>query len=258
LNLVVNARDAMPAGGALTLQVRTGARQAEPGDPAGSGHAEPVVLLEVADTGCGMTEEVMERLFEPFFTTKPLGKGTGLGLATSYGIVQQCGGAITACSQPGSGSRFTVALPLVEENPMAKTADNLDDEQWRGSETILLVEDDRGLRDLAQRLLTHAGYCVLAAEDGDRALRCARARNGSPLHLLLTDVVMPRMAGNELAERLTREHASMKVLYTSGHPEEVLLHRGVVGKGIRFLQKPFTSRSLLQQVRKTLDESMAG
>jgi PAS domain S-box-containing protein len=258
LNLVVNARDAMPGGGELQIRVAASAPDPDADAEGASALAGPAAVLEVEDTGCGMSEEVMQRLFEPFFTTKGHGSGTGLGLATCYGIVEQCGGAIAVRSRPGAGSRFRVSLPLVDQGPADEPPVESTSAHARGSETILLVEDDRSLRNLATKLLTHAGYTVLSAEDGDRAISCAASRNGSPLHLLLTDVVMPRMSGFELAERLSSHFDTMKVLFTSGHAEDALQRCGVVRDGVQFLQKPYSSCALLRHVRSTLDQPAGG
>jgi CheY-like chemotaxis protein len=247
LNLAVNARDAMPRGGQLTIST---ARATD-----GAGRRE--VRLTVADTGSGMTEEVRARIFEPFFTTKEVGKGTGLGLAIVHGIIEQVGGAISVETAPGVGSSFYVSLPEVDEPSAQPTAsDPKRAPAPQGNETILLAEDNEEVRDFVQFVLKRAGYQVLIAEDGVRALEEAAA-HPREIQLLLSDVVMPRMSGGELAERLARARPTIKVLHMSGHPGPA----GLVGGAdpddprarLAFVQKPFSADELLRRVRATLD-----
>ena len=253
MNLSVNARDAMPQGGRLTLETapvlldETYARE-HPTAVAG-----PHVMLAVTDTGVGMDAETRARIFEPFFTTKEAGNGTGLGLSTVFGIVKQSGGNIWVYSEPGHGTTFKVYLPAVtDELPAEKLAELPLDSVARGTETVLLVEDDPGIRRLAARALEEHGHRVLQAGDGEEALRVAQTEHG-PIHLLLTDVVMPRMGGRALADRLLTRRPRTRVLYMSGFTDDAIVHRNVLDAGVDFLQKPFTPRDLLARVRKVLD-----
>jgi two-component system cell cycle sensor histidine kinase/response regulator CckA len=252
LNLAVNARDAMPDGGTLRL----GTANVELDEEFLRSHqgARPGahVRLTIADTGVGMTAEVKRRLFEPFFTTKGLGKGTGLGLATVYGIVKQSGGYIGVESEPGQGATFTILLPREAGVPQEPARDPAEPRDCRGTETVLLVEDEEGVRRLAQRALESSGYRVLAARDGEEALAQA-ARHDGPLHALVTDLVMPGMNGSELAERLRQVRPGIKVLYMSGYAEDVLVRHNVAVSDLAFLQKPFGKRELALKVRAVLD-----
>jgi PAS domain S-box-containing protein len=252
MNLVVNARDAMPSGGRLSIATANVDR--DESDVRRRMGAKPgaFVMLSVSDNGVGMDEETKARLFEPFFTTKGPGVGTGLGLATVYGIVKQSGGDIWAYSEPGHGSSFKVYLPRVETP--AETAERADEHgpPAGGVETILLVEDEPDLRDLALEILEHQGYKVLVAADPLEAQRLAGAHAG-PIELLLTDVIMPHMSGRELALRLVESRPDMRVLYTSGYTDDALAHHGVLGPEILFLQKPYTPSGLTRKVREVLD-----
>jgi PAS domain S-box-containing protein len=254
MNLAVNASDAMLAGGRLMIRTRSAALdeaqvRTHPGARPG-----PHVLLEVSDTGSGMTPEVRERIFEPFFTTKEPGKGTGLGLATVYGIVQQSGGHVEVESAPGRGTRFRVYLPQASgpaEGPDEAAA------VWaapRGTETLLLAEDEAPVRTFARDALRTFGYTVLDAADGAEALRVAE-RHAGPIHLLLTDLIMPGLGGTRLAEALAASRPGVKVLYLSGYTADALARRGVLAGGeIHFLQKPFTPSALARKVREVLDQ----
>ncbi len=252
LNLAMNARDAMPQGGRLVLETANveldeGYARAHPGVPPGR-----YARLTVSDTGVGMSPEARAHLFEPFFTTKPPGEGTGLGLATVYGIVTQAGGHLSVHSQSGRGTSFEIYLPRTEEaepgrEPAAAAG------EARGDETVLVVEDAPAVRELAVRALAEAGYQVLQAHHGREALAVA-ARAAGPVHLLLTDVVMPDMSGPELAEALGRARPGTRVLYMSGYTENTIVHHGVIDAGVSFLAKPFTPTSLLEKVRHVLDE----
>ena len=251
LNLAVNASDAMPNGGWLTLATgnvtldeayaRTHA-EVEPG---------PYVMLSVSDTGHGMTAEVQAHIFEPFFTTKEVGKGTGLGLATVYGIAKQSGGHITVYSEPGHGAVFKLYLPRVEEAPGTAEPARPPEITRRGSETVLLVEDDEPLRTLAREILSIQGYTVLDATSPSEALRLADAHPG-PIHLLLTDVVMPQMNGRQVADHLLTARPGLKVLFMSGYTDAAIVEHGVLEPGTHFLQKPFTPDGVSRKVREVL------
>ena len=249
MNLVVNARDAMPGGGKLTFELMN----QEMDESAGRLHNIPAgryVMLSVSDNGSGMTPEVRRHVFEPFFTTKEVGQGTGLGLATVYGIVRQSGGHIWLYSEPGIGTTFKIFFPLVDE-PRDRGAVELRPKIGRGSETILLVEDDPALRALAQQVLSAAGYRVLTAEDGNAALLASEQHNG-PIHLLLTDVVMPKMGGKEIASRLAVPRPGMKVLFMSGYTGNALAQQGTLDEAVGFIQKPWTPEALCQKIRAVL------
>ena len=247
LNLAVNARDAMSHGGTFT--VATGIMML---DPVRAGSADlpagSYVSLTASDTGCGMSGEVLAHIFEPFFTTKEQGRGTGLGLATVYGIVKQSGGHIWVNTVPGVGTSFEILLPLVRELP----ADVVEvPAAPRGTETILVVEDDLALQALTRRLLERQGYSVIVASDGAEALERVAERSGE-IALVITDVVMPKMGGGELAARLAETHPELAVLFVSGYTDDVVALRGLVDAGAAFLQKPFTATSLARAVRDTL------
>ena len=250
VNLVVNARDAMPRGGKLTI-VATNITIDE--DHAWQ-HADIIpgqyIVLEVSDTGLGMTEEVQAHLFEPFYTTKEVGKGTGLGLATCYGIVKQNGGNIWAHSEPGKGTTLKIYLPRVEEEAEVLPKHDESECLQRGTETVLLVEDDPSVRDVVARTLREQGYTVLEAATGEEGLRVAEENGGKKIHLLLTDVVMPQMGGNELAQRLRTNRPDIKVIFFSGYPGEAIPLHGISDTGIAFLQKPFSPAVVLQKVRE--------
>jgi PAS domain S-box-containing protein len=253
MNLVVNARDAMPRGGALTIE----ARVTELDDNYVRTHRPAVAgryaLLAVSDTGIGMDEETRARIFEPFFTTKEPGKGTGLGLATVYGIVKQNGGFIWVYSEPGLGSTFKVYLPLAEQGAMPAAAPApTGDHAGQGTETVLLVEDSPAVRSATRAILSRYGYAVLEAPDSEVALRIA-ASHGGPIHLLLTDVVMPGASGRELAEQIARIRPGTKVLFMSGYTDDAIVRHGLLQSEIAFLQKPFSPEVLARKVRQVLD-----
>jgi PAS domain S-box-containing protein len=253
LNLAVNARDAMPQGGRLTLttaNVETG--DPIPIHPHGSAPPGRYVMLSVTDTGIGMDAETQAHLFEPFFTTKGPGAGTGLGLATVYGIVAQGGGYIGVASTPRAGSSFRIYLPRVEPPAAAAVRGPVVAEVPRGSETILLVEDEDGVRDLAREILQAHGYAVLETRHAADAIWLCEWHEG-PIHLLVTDVVMPQMSGRDLVERLAGMRPQMKVLYMSGYTDDAIVHHGVLEEGTSFLPKPFTPETLAWKVRSVLD-----
>jgi two-component system cell cycle sensor histidine kinase/response regulator CckA len=253
MNLVVNARDAMASGGKLTME--TGNVDLDEAYTGGHVVVKPghYVMLSVSDTGAGMTPEVMERLFEPFFSTKEKDKGTGLGLSTVYGIVKQSGGDIWVYSELGKGATFKIYLPRVDE-PLEELREKvLGDQLLRGRETILLVEDEEDVRKLALRVLERQGYEVLAARDGDEALLICK-QHKDPIHLMLTDVVMPRMSGHELAKRSLSLRPEMKVLYMSGYTDHAIVMHGILMEGVRYFQKPFTVDALAKKVREVLEQ----
>jgi PAS domain S-box-containing protein len=250
INLCVNARDAMPAGG--RLRIETANVEVEAKDDAGESPAEPgrYVLLTVADTGAGIAPEVLPNVFEPFFTTKAPGKGTGLGLATVYGVVRQAGGHIAVRSQLGRGTTFTIWLPRIDE-PVAVAIAPQETAAPRGSEAVLLVEDDEDLRQIIRQTLEDAGYRVLDAPGAAAAVDVA-SRSPEPIHLLLTDVVMPGTNGRALADALAAARPGLRVLYMSGYADDVIARSGVLEPGILLLAKPFEGRTLLERVREAL------
>ena len=249
LNLAVNAQDAMPDGGTLTIE--TGRAYLDTGDTAHhmvprAGH---YAMLAVSDTGIGMDEPTRQRIFEPFFTTKEIGKGTGLGLSTVYGIVQQSEGGLFVYSEPGHGTTFKVYLPQVDDEPELPLI--LDSVDQSGSETVLLVEDEPALRALTKRVLSSAGYTVLDAGTGDEALAMLREHDG-PIHLMLTDVVMPGMNGRDLATRVAALRPDIKVLFASGYTDDAIFRHGVLDDGSRFISKPYAPAELRRKVREVL------
>ncbi|MBI4470347.1 MAG: response regulator [Acidobacteria bacterium] len=252
MNLAVNARDAMSQGGRLTIE--TGDLDLEKDMLSFPMRVEAgrYVTLTVIDTGEGMNQETLSHIFEPFFTTKEQGKGTGLGLSTVYGIVQQSKGSIGVQSDVGGGSSFRVYLPRVDEPPELAGRRAATMESLAGSETVLLVEDDEMVRRLAGYLLRNGGYTVLEAENAGEAIRLCES-HGKPIQLMLTDVVMPRMNGRELAERVTPMRPEMKVLYMSGYAVDALFGQGVLNPGTHLLSKPFTPHDLARKIRETLD-----
>ncbi len=253
VNLALNARDAMPQGGKLIIETRNAdldedfVRQ-HPGAASGR-----FALLAVTDTGVGMDADTQTRIFEPFFTTKGQGKGTGLGLATAYGIVKQSGGSIWVYSEPGRGTTFNIYLPWTPERAQGAQPAADAGKLPCGSETVLLVEDSGALRKLAREFLEQGGYTVLEAGEGAGAMDVAQQHAG-PIHLLLTDVVMPGMSGQQLATQLKRDRRETKVLYMSGYPEDAISYHGVLEPGVVLLQKPFTRKALADKVREVLGE----
>jgi len=248
----VNARDAMPGGGVLTIETRAaevvGTMLAAERSPIAPGR---YVVVSVTDTGEGMDEGTKSRAFEPFFTTKGPGKGTGLGLSTVFGIVRQCGGAIRLRSEREAGTTFEVYLPSVGD-PARQARSGPHQTVVRGTETILLVEDEPALRLVARKILENAGYTVLVASNGEEALTHFR-RAITPVHLLLTDVVMPGMSGPMLVGRLREEGVRTSILYTSGYADDALTREVSRDERIQFLPKPYTGTTLLRKVREVLD-----
>jgi len=252
MNLAINARDAMPMGGKLTIE--TGNIELDETYALARAEVQPgsYVLLALSDTGHGMDAQTIAHLFEPFFTTKEPGKGTGLGLATVYGIVKQSDGHISIYSEPGYGATFKIYLPRVGAKVSAAEPRQESGDALRGSETVLLVEDEDAVRVLALRVLRSHGYKVLEARDGDEALRISEQHQG-PIELLVTDVVMPRISGRELAVRLALARPELRVLYVSGYTDNAITHHGVLDPETLFLQKPFTPKVLARKVRAALD-----
>jgi CheY-like chemotaxis protein len=252
MNLALNARDAMPHGGRLTLETSN----AELDAAYASGH-QPIkpgryVMLAVSDTGLGMTPDVQSRAFEPFFTTKEVGKGTGLGLSMVYGIVKQSGGFIWVYSEPGRGTTFKIYLPRMDDDAREPAADRRAGNVQRGTETILLVEDDPQLRQLSSSVLAHCGYKVIVAGTPEDGIKIAQ-ENRKDIRLLVTDVIMPRMNGRQLAEQVTKISPKIRVLYISGYTDNAIVHYGVLDPGLWFLPKPFTLAALMAKVREVLD-----
>ena len=253
VNLAVNSRDAMPEGGRLLIETRN----AELDDSYVRDHV-PVqpgryVMLAVSDTGTGMSAETMSHVFEPFFTTKEAGKGTGLGLATVYGIVKQSGGYVWCYSELGQGTTFKVYLPRVDA-PVDRHPARGPSRPKHGSETVLLVEDEGVLRALTRRVLEKHGYTILEAATADAAAALA-CDHASPIHLLLADVVLPGASGRTLANELLARRADLKVLFMSGYTEDAIVHRGVLAANTAFLHKPFSAEGLAAKVREVLDGS---
>jgi two-component system cell cycle sensor histidine kinase/response regulator CckA len=254
LNLVVNARDAMPGGGRLTIETSgveldknyTAQRSVVDFEPG------PYVMLTVTDTGVGMDAQTQARIFEPFFTTKEAGRGTGLGLATVYGVVKQSGGYIWVYSEPGHGTTFKVYLPRVAASAENTAAEKNSSAPASGTETILFVEDEQGVRELVREYLSGCGYSVLEASDGIQALEMAAMHPGA-IQLLITDVVMPRLSGRELATQIASSRRGLKVLYISGYTDDSVFRHGVLEGGMEFLQKPFNLKALAQKIREILD-----
>jgi len=253
VNLCVNARDAMKDGGHLrieTANVELDAGHVTRHEPIAPGR---YVMLAVSDSGCGIEKEILNTIFEPFFTTKEPGKGTGLGLAMVYGTVKQAGGHVWVYSEVGQGTTFKIYLPRVDE-PVASVAAEDAPVFSRGTETILLVEDEASLRELAHVVLKEQGYRVLEAPDANAAMRIAQSTH-EVIHLLVTDVVMPGMNGRTLANSLLGMRPEIQVLYMSGYTDDVIAQRGVLEPGTLLLEKPFTARVLLERVRGALDKA---
>jgi PAS domain S-box-containing protein len=253
LNLAVNARDAMPQGGRLTIETMNVELDASYAHPPAVLSPGKYVMLAVTDNGSGMDAETQAHIFEPFFTTKEKGKGTGLGLATVYGIVKQSGGYVWVYSEPGQGTSFKIYLPRIEDTQSGSTRDRKPDTLSlpRGSETVLLVEDEKGVRELAREYLEMSGYAVIEAENGHMALELA-AMHAGQIHLLMTDVVMPGISGRELAERASQIRPGIKILYMSGYTDQAVVHHGILETDAVLLQKPFTAATLASKLREIL------
>ena len=254
MNLAVNARDAMPDGGQLTIE--TASESVSEDEEGTAGHeVDPgeYIRISVSDTGVGMDADTLAQVFEPFFTTKSRGHGTGLGLSTVYGIIKQSSGFIFAESEPEQGTAFHIYLPRLEQSAhKRRTADSHDSDSLYGDETIVLAEDESWVRTLVRQCLEKHGYTVLESEDGEEALGIVSRYKGR-LDLLLTDVVMPRMNGAELAKRVCEESPGTRILYMSGYSDHAILKQEHIQSGKAFLQKPFTIQELAGKVRSILD-----
>ena len=253
VNLVVNARDAMPEAGKLTIETANVTLDAEYVRQHGGASLGRHVMLTVSDTGMGISEEDQEHIFEPFFTTKEVGKGTGLGLATCYGIIQQSGGHMEVSSEPGQGTSFKVYLPVTEETYEAPPQIVGSSASLQGKETVLLAEDEPLVRSMVATVLRDRGYEVLEASNGEEALRVVQKHGGESIELLLTDVVMPQMNGPELAEQLHTTHPDIKVLFTSGYTGDSVSELNILPTGTDFLAKPYMPETLGVKVREVLD-----
>lgn len=254
MNLALNARDAMPRGGTVSFETANVTLDGSYARDHQSVEPGSYVMLAVSDTGEGMTPETQARIFEPFYTTKEVGKGTGLGLSMVYGIVKQSGGYIWVYSEPDRGTTFKIYLPRVDQPAELMSGDHRSPKVQRGTETILLVEDDEQLRLLSSSVLAHCGYNVLVASTPEEALAICRSASHD-IRLLVTDVVMPRMNGRQLAEQVQRIRPGMRVLYISGYTSDAIVHYGVLDPGLWFLPKPYTLSSLIAKVRQVLDSA---
>jgi CheY-like chemotaxis protein len=252
MNLVLNGRDAMPQGGALTLETADLNLDEEHVEEMMGVEPGPYVMLSVTDTGCGMDEELQSHIFEPFFSTKERSKGTGLGLSTVFGIIKQSKGGISVSSKPGAGTTFRIYLPRVGDAPAETEPERRPAPSLAGTETVLLVEDETSIRKAVREALQRSGYRILEAHTPGEALLISEQHTGF-IHLMLTDVVMPRMSGPDLVERLEPWHPEMKVLYMSGHSEKGILEQEILPPGAAFLRKPFAIQGLLEHVRQVLD-----
>jgi len=254
MNLVVNARDAMPNGGKLTIATNNATLDENYARTHTGARAGAYAMFSVTDTGTGMTEEVKARLFEAFFTTKPKGKGTGLGLATCQTIIQQSGGQIDVYSELGKGTTFKIYFPQVDLPLDVTIRPSQTGPLPRGTETLLVVEDDPSVRHLARNVLETQGYNVLSSSNGQDALHKVRDHQGPPIRLVVTDVIMPLMGGKVMAEWLKTANPELKILFTSGYTDEAITRQGVLETGVDFLPKPYTSATLVCKVREMLDK----
>ena len=252
MNLAVNARDAMPQGGKLTLEIKNVVLDKENTDWASDVDAGRYVMMAISDTGIGMDAKTRGQIFEPFFTTKEKGKGTGLGLSTVYGIVKQSGGHLSVYSEPGHGTSVKIYLPRVDDKAELSVSPNVPIGSLEGTETILVVEDEDRLRKLVCRVLREKGYTILHAPSGQEALRISKSHKG-PIPLLLTDVIMPGLSGRETADKLSSERPGIKILYMSGYTDDAIVRHGVLEEGVQFLPKPFAPEALARKVREVIE-----
>jgi CheY-like chemotaxis protein len=257
VNIVMNAADAMPHGGKLTLETDEAVLDEEYVSHFTDLKPGEYVLLAITDTGAGMSEAVKARAFEPFFTTKPVGKGTGLGLATCHGIIKQSEGHISIYSELGRGATFKIYLPKAAAAKRSSAPPLKAPGLPRGAETILLVEDDPALREMAATLLGRLGYTILTAANGLEAMNVTHQSATGHIDLLFTDVVMPHMSGKELSDRIRSLYPRTKILFTSAYTENAIVHQGVLNPGIMLLQKPYTPSALASKVREALDQAGA-
>jgi nitrogen-specific signal transduction histidine kinase/ActR/RegA family two-component response regulator len=257
MNLAVNARDAMPTGGKLTIETS----QVELGTEYAASHADVqpghYIMLAVSDTGTGIPEHHRAQIFEPFYTTKPIGQGTGLGLAMCHGIVKQAGGHIDVYSEVGKGTSFKIYMPLTEQTADAARPVYTPAPQKGGLETVLFVEDELLMLEIAQQFLTSLGYKFIGAKNGQEALTKVKALQ-EPIHILVTDVIMPKMGGTELAAKMLELFPGIKVLYSSGYTDNAIVNHGILQENIHFLQKPYTPSVLAGKIRQVLDEKQDG
>jgi PAS domain S-box-containing protein len=256
MNLVVNARDAMPSGGNLTIEISEAHLDASYCQHNPDARPGSYMCLAVSDTGCGMSSEILSRVFEPFFTTKETGKGTGLGLATVYGIVKQSSGHITVYSEVGHGTTFKVYLPICSESVTRTVVASLNEIAPIGQETILLVEDEDALREVAREYLSEKGYTVIVAAEGEGAMAAVENAKGS-VDLLITDVILPGCSGVQLAQRLSANNPQLHVLYISGYTADTIVHHGGHDPNFAFLSKPFALAALARKIRSVLDSEPA-
>ena len=254
MNMAMNARDAMPNGGKLTLETSNVSFEQESVGRYPELCAGDYVMLAITDTGAGMSEEVKARAFEPFFSTKEVGQGSGLGLSTCYGIVKQSGGHISVYSEQGRGATFKIYLPQAQHQAKIPMPRLNSPDLPRGTETILLVEDDPALREMAGTLLKRLGYTVLSAANGIEALSLKRQATTGHIDVFFTDVVMPHMSGKELADRVQVLYPHTRILFTSAYTENAIVHQGMLDKGVALLQKPFTPSALAHKLREVLDQ----
>jgi len=254
LNLSVNARDAMPKGGKLTIETKNVSLEQEYAQTHYEVQPGPYVMMAVSDDGCGMDKKTQSHIFEPFFTTKEQGKGTGLGLATVYGIVKQSQGHIWVYSEVGKGTVFKIYFPRIGAPVDIEDAEKIAPDSLRGSETILVVEDEKAVLHTVCRSLREYGYTILEAGAGLEALEICE-KNKDKIRLIISDVIMPEMNGRELSDRIEPLYPNIKFIFMSGYTENAIVHHGMLDEGIIFLQKPFTTINLLQKIREVLDAS---
>jgi CheY-like chemotaxis protein len=256
MNLAANARDAMPRGGKLTIATTNTHFQADAVKDGFDAPPGPYVVLSVSDTGMGMDAATQARMFEPFFTTKPVGKGTGLGLSTVYGITKQSSGYIKVQSAPGKGTTFQIFFPAIDQAAAPHPVVQQSHQSNRGTETVLVVEDEPKIADVIATTLTRRGYEVLVANNGSDAEQFA-AKHAGPIHIMLIDVVMPKPSGREIADRISALRPEICVLWMSGYTDDTIVRHGILEPGLNFLQKPFTPAVLAEKIREICDKHPA-